>query len=137
MDDSSAPVNDEVRAIANGARQLLSRYQEREHILRAVLRAIDKFDSFSTLMRSSESRDSARERLIDLLDIDDIQARAVMDIQMLMLPGREHQQMVNDYEDLTKTIADLVSLLASPERQQELQGTDRGRYLAQLGGGMA
>ena len=130
MDDGKIPLGHQVEAIVAGAQYLLGGYQERAGLLRAVLRAIDQFDVVSALVRSSDSAATAESALMDLLDIDEAQARAVAGMQVLKLAAREHQRLAEEYAGLLAGIADLESILASPERQSELAGTDRGEYLA-------
>lgn len=125
------PDNDrDVEAIVAGAEHLLHRYHERAHILRAVLKGIDQFDAVRALIASSDSAPEAQRDMMALLDIDEVQARAVVSMQVLKLAKRERQMLADDCETLTAGIADLESTLASPERQRELAGTERGEYLA-------
>ncbi len=132
MDDFTA-ADDQVEAIARGARHLLGRSRERAHILSAVLQVFDQYDTVSATMRASESADAGKYRVAELLGLDQRQAGAVAGITMGMLPQREHRQMVEDHEELVARIADLESVLASPERQRGLVGTKRGSYLAEQG----
>jgi DNA gyrase/topoisomerase IV subunit A len=132
MDDSTAS-DEQVEAIVRGARRLLERSRDRAHILSAVLKVFDQYDTVSATMRASESADAGKYRVAELLGLDQRQARAVAGITMGMLAKREHRQMVEDHDELVARIADLESALSSPERQRELVGTERGRYLAEQG----
>jgi DNA gyrase subunit A len=129
MDDSAA-ADQQVEAIVRGARHLLERSRERAHVLSAVLRVYDQYDTASAIMRASESADAGKYRVAELLGLDQRQARAVAGITMAMLPRREHRQMVEEHGELVARIADLESVLASRERQRGLVGTERGSYLA-------
>jgi DNA gyrase subunit A len=128
--ESDGLLNDRVEAIARGARLRLANFRERAHILTAVLRAHDQYDDVVATMRASESADEGRQRVAELLGLDQAQAAAVTGITTGMLPQREHRRLVEDYDRAMAAIADLESVLASPERQRDLVGTDRGSYLA-------
>ena len=130
MAESDVPLNDQVAAIVRGARLRLTSFQERVHILTAVLSAHDRYDDVIATMRASESADEGRQRVAELLGLDHAQATAVTGITTGMLPQREHRRMIADYDSAVASIADLESLLASPERQRDLVGTERGSYLA-------
>ena len=64
---------------------------------------------------------------MDLLDIDEIQARAILDMQLRKLAALERQQLIDEYEELMAQIADYEAILASPERQRQIVGTELGR----------
>lgn len=123
-----------VEAIVAGTEHLLSRHQERAHILRTVLKAIDQFDDVRALTGSSDSAEAARTGLMELLNFDPVQARAVAGMQVLRLAKQEHQQLADDYLEAMAQITDLESTLASPDRQRALVGTARGEYLANQAG---
>lgn len=130
MDAGQNPLSGQAGAIVAGTRQLLRRWHEREWILRAVLQAIDQFETVTELIRASESADGARSALMERLGLDEVQARAVAGMQVLKLARGERQRLADESGDAMAGIADLESILASPERQQELIGTERGAYLA-------
>ena len=67
---------------------------------------------------------------MELLDIDQVQARAVLDLQLRSLSPQRQQRISDEYEEALAEIADLESILASPDRLRELVGTKRGRDLA-------
>jgi DNA gyrase subunit A len=129
-DDGADDQDRRSEAIASGARYLLEKSRLRMGILQAVLRAIDQFEAVTTVIRSSEDAMAAQRELMQMLDIDEQEARAVAGMQVLKLARREHQQLVDGYDELASMVADLASLLASPDRIQELIGTERGEYLA-------
>ena len=133
MDDSTSAVDEQVEAIVKGARLKLASARQRLHILTAVFRGLDQWDAVIASMRASESSVQGRERVAELLGLDEEQASAVTGITMAMLPQREHRLMVEDYGRQEGTIADPESVVASPERLRELVGTERGSYLARYG----
>ena len=77
-----------------------ARPQERAHILRALLKALDQIDAVIALIRGSESADGRPQQgLMDLLDIDEIQARAILDMQLRRLAALERQQLIDEYDE--------------------------------------
>ena len=134
MDDGKGPIDDQVEAIGEGARLKLAGARDRAHILGAVLRALDQWDELVATMRASETSMEARDRVAGLLGIDQTQASAVTGITMTMLTARHRRLMAEDYERQTELIAELEPVVASPERQRELVGTERGSHLARHGG---
>src|SRR5262245_21348519 len=114
----------QIEVIVRRTRYLLRKAQERAHILRALLKAIDQIDAVIALIRASESAAVAQQGLMELLEIDEIQARAILDMQLRKLAALERQQLVDEYDDLMTQIADYEAILASPERQREIIGTE-------------
>ena len=70
---------------------------------------------------------------MDLLEIDEIQARAILDMQLRRLAALERQQLIDEYDELMAEIADYEAILASPERQREIIGTELGEIVAKYG----
>src|SRR6266542_4090376 len=116
-------VTHQIEVIVRRTRYLLRKAQERAHILSALLKAIDRIDAVIALIRASASASAAQQGLMDLLDIDEIQARAILDMQLRKLAALERQQLVDEYEELMAQIADYEGILASPERQRQIVGT--------------
>ncbi len=123
----------QIEVIVRRTRYLLRKAQERAHILRALLKAIDQIDEVIALIRASDSAAAAQEALIELLDIDEIQARAILDMQLRKLAALERQQLVDEYEELMGQIAEYEAILASPERQREIVGAELGEIVAKYG----
>jgi len=105
-------------------RHLLRRAQERAHIVSALLKAIDQIDAVIALIRGSASAAVAQQGLQELLDIDEEQARAILDMQLRRLAALERQQLTDEYEQLMAQIADYEGILASPERQRQIVGAE-------------
>ncbi|HTX81081.1 MAG TPA: DNA gyrase subunit A [Streptosporangiaceae bacterium] len=112
-------VNHQIEVVVRRTRYLLRKDQERLHIVSALLRAIDRIDAVIALIRASESAAVAQQGLMELLDIDEVQARAILDLQLRRLAALERQALVDEYEELTARIADYEAILASPERQRQ------------------
>ncbi|MEB3064134.1 intein-containing DNA gyrase subunit A [[Mycobacterium] zoologicum] len=96
----------------------LRKANERAHILRGLVKALDALDEVIALIRASETVDVARAGLIDLLDIDDIQAQAILDMQLRRLAALERQKIIDDLAKIEAEIADLEDILAKPDRQR-------------------
>jgi DNA gyrase subunit A len=126
-------VTHQVNVIVRRTRYLLRRAQERAHIVSALLKAIDQIDAVIALIRGSQSAAAAQQGLQDLLDIDEEQARAILDMQLRRLAALERQQLTDEYEQLMAQIADYESILASPGRQREIIGEELGEIVAKFG----
>ncbi|MEO8815493.1 MAG: DNA gyrase subunit A [Mycobacterium sp.] len=98
----------------------LRKANERAHILRGLVKALDALDEVIALIRRSETVDVARQGLISLLDVDDIQAQAILDMQLRRLAALERQKIVDDLAKIEAEIADLEDILAKPERQRAI-----------------
>ncbi|WP_374023651.1 intein-containing DNA gyrase subunit A [Mycobacterium sp. HNNTM2301] len=96
----------------------LRKANERAHILRGLVKALDALDEVIALIRASETVDIARAGLIELLDIDEIQAQAILDMQLRRLAALERQRIIDDLAKIEAEIADLEDILAKPERQR-------------------
>lgn len=120
----------QVEAIAAGAQHLLLRTQERARLLDGLLKAINESEGVRALIYASESAAAATPGLMDLLDIDQDQARVVLDMQSRRLAARERRALSDEYQQLTAEITEYELIVASPDRQRELVGTDRGEFLA-------
>ena len=98
----------------------LRKANERAHILRGLVKALDALDEVIALIRASETVDVAKQGLIELLDIDEIQAQAILDMQLRRLAALERQKIVDDLAKIEAEIADLEDILAKPERQRAI-----------------
>ncbi|HEX5494540.1 MAG TPA: DNA gyrase subunit A, partial [Mycobacteriales bacterium] len=113
-------VDHQVEVVVRRTRYQLRKAEERAHILRALLRALDQLDAVIALIRGSASADSARVGLMELLDIDEIQATAILDMQLRRLAALERQRITDEYAELEAKIADLNAILASEARQRQI-----------------
>jgi DNA gyrase subunit A len=96
----------------------LRKKEERAHIVRAYLKALDRLDDVIALIRSSATVEAARDGLMALLEIDELQATAILDMQLRRLAALERQKLIDEYDELTAEIADLNAILASEARQR-------------------
>ena len=110
----------QIEVIVRRTRYLLRQAEERAHILRALLKAIDQLDAVIALIRASASADAARGGLMDLLEIDEIQATAILDMQLRRLAALERQRLQDEYARIEAEIAEYNAILASETRQREI-----------------
>ncbi|KWX23504.1 Mle gyrA intein [Mycolicibacterium wolinskyi] len=113
-------VDHQLDVIVRRTRYRLRKANERAHILRGLVKALDALDEVIALIRASQTVDIARAGLIELLDIDDIQAQAILDMQLRRLAALERQKIVDDLAKIEAEIADLEDILAKPERQRAI-----------------
>lgn len=106
--------------IIRRTRYRLRKANERAHILRGLVKALDALDEVIALIRASQTVDIARAGLIELLDIDEIQAQAILDMQLRRLAALERQKIIDDLAKIEAEIADLEDILAKPERQRAI-----------------
>jgi DNA gyrase subunit A len=123
----------QIDVIVRRTRFRLRKAQERLHIVAALLKAIDRIDEVIALIRGSESAAVAQTGLMALLEIDEIQARAILDMQLRKLAALERQELVNERDELEARIADLESILASPARQREIVGSELADIVNKFG----
>jgi DNA gyrase subunit A len=110
----------QIEVVVRRTRYLLRKAEERAHILRALLKAIDQLDAVIALIRGSESADAARGGLMELLDIDEIQATAILDMQLRRLAALERQRLIDEFAQIEAEIAEYNAILASETRQREI-----------------
>jgi DNA gyrase subunit A len=123
----------QIEVIVRRTRYLLRIAQERAHIVSALLKAIDAIDEVIALIRASASAAVAQQGLMELLDIDEGQARAILDMQLRKLAALERQALVDEYEELMARIAEYEAILASPERQRQIVGEELGEIVTKYG----
>jgi DNA gyrase subunit A len=113
-------VRHEIDVIVRRTRYRLRKAEERAHILRGYVKALDALDEVIALIRASQTVEIARAGLIELLDIDEIQATAILDMQLRRLAALERQKIIDELAELELLIADLQDILAKPERQRQI-----------------
>ncbi|WP_432509176.1 DNA gyrase subunit A [Kineococcus auxinigenes] len=117
-------ITHQVEVVQRRTRFRLRKAEERAHILRALLKALDALDEVITLIRASATVDAAREGLMELLQIDDVQARAILEMQLRRLAALERQRITDEYDELMRQIEDFQDILARPERQRQIVGDE-------------
>ncbi|MGW5669758.1 DNA gyrase subunit A [Micromonospora sp. NPDC003776] len=111
----------------------LRKAEERAHILRGLSKALDALDEVIALIRRSPTVEDARQGLIQLLEIDEVQATAILDMQLRRLAALERQRILDDLAKLELEIADLKDILAKPERQRKIVSDELGEIVAKWG----
>jgi DNA gyrase subunit A len=96
----------------------LRKAEEQIHIYRGYLKALDALDEVIALIRRSPDADEARTGLMAMLDIDEVQANAILTLQLRRLAALERQKILDDYAKLEAEISEYRGILASPERQR-------------------
>ena len=114
----------QVDVIVRRTRYQLRKAEERAHILRALGKALDQLDAVIALIRAADSADAALVLLQALLDIDEIQARAILDMQLRRLAALERQRILDELAEREAEIADLTAILADPARQRRIIGEE-------------
>ena len=117
-------VTHQIEVIVRRTQYLLDEAEKRAHILRGLVKALDALDEVIALIRRSETVDIARQGLKDLLDIDDDQAQAILDMQLRRLAALERQKIIDQLAAIELEIADYKDILARPERQREIVGDE-------------
>jgi DNA gyrase subunit A len=126
-------VDHQVEVIQRRTRYLLREAEKRAHILRGLLKALDQIDEVIALIRRSATVDVARAGLIELLDIDEVQANAILDMQLRRLAALERQRLLDEFAELETKIADYSNILASPERQRRIISEELAELVQKFG----
>jgi DNA gyrase subunit A len=113
-------VTHQIEVIVRRTRYRLRKAEERAHILRGMGKALDALDEVIALIRRSPTVDAARTGLIQLLEIDEIQATAILDMQLRRLAALERQKIVDELTKIEVEIAEFKDILAKPERQRKI-----------------
>jgi DNA gyrase subunit A len=107
--------------------------EKRAHILLGYLKALDALDAVIALIRASTTPEEARTGLMKLLDVDEIQANAILDMQLRRIAALERQKINDEYEGLMAEIIELNAILASPEKQREIIKTELEELVSKYG----
>ncbi|WP_026918078.1 DNA gyrase subunit A [Gordonia shandongensis] len=110
----------QIDVIVRRTRYRLRKAEERAHILRGLVKALDALDEVIALIRASANTEAARSGLIDLLDIDELQADAILAMQLRRLSALERQKIIDELAEIEREIADLKDILERPERQRAI-----------------
>ncbi|ASQ95779.1 DNA gyrase subunit A [Streptomyces sp. 11-1-2] len=113
-------VTHQIEVIVRRTRFRLRKAEERAHILRGLLKALDAIDEVIALIRRSDTVDTARGGLMGLLEIDEIQANAILEMQLRRLAALERQKIIQEHDELQSKIDEYNAILASPERQRQI-----------------
>jgi DNA gyrase subunit A len=123
----------QVEVIQRRTAYRLRKAEERAHILRGLVKALDMLDEVIALIRRSPTVDEARSGLMELLEIDEIQAGAILDMQLRRLAALERQKTIDELAEIELKIADLKDILAKPERQRAIVSEELDEVVAKRG----
>ncbi len=126
-------VTHQMDVIARRTRYRLRKAEEEAHILRALLKALDMLDEVIALIRASNTTEAAREGLMELLEIDELQARAILDMQLRRLAALERQKIQDRHSELEAMIEEYNAILASEERQRQIISEELAEIVAKHG----
>jgi DNA gyrase subunit A len=116
----SAWVAHQIDVIVRRTQFRLRKAEADAHILRGYLKALDALDDVIALIRRSPTVEEARTGLMELLDVDEVQASAILNLQLRRLAALERQKIQDDADKLEREIADYKDILAKPERQRTI-----------------
>lgn len=110
----------QLEVIQRRTRYRLRKAEEQIHIYRGYLKALDALDEVIALIRRSPDADQARAGLMDLLDVDEVQANAILNLQLRRLAALQRQEITERHDELQAQIVEFNAILASDERQRRI-----------------
>ena len=126
-------IEHQVEVIVRRTKFRLVEKEKRAHILKGYLKALDALDAVIALIRASKTPEEARTGLMKLLDVDEIQANAILDMQLRRIAALERQKINDEYEGLMADIIELHEILASESKQREIIKTELSDLIAKYG----
>ena len=126
-------ITHQLEVIVRRTQYRLNEAEARAHILRGYLKALDALDEVIALIRRSPTVDEARQGLMGLLTIDELQANAILELQLRRLAALERQKILDEHAAIEAKIADLVDIIGSVPRQREIVGTELAEIAAKYG----
>ncbi|WP_238998399.1 DNA gyrase subunit A [Nocardioides limicola] len=129
----SSWVTHQLEVIQRRTRFRLRRAEEDAHIQRGLVKALDALDEVIALIRRSPDVEEARTGLINLLGIDELQANAILEMQLRRLAALERQKIIDKLAELERIIADLQDILASESRQRRIIGEELNEIVEKFG----
>ena len=109
-------IDHQIEVVTNRTKYRLRKAEERAHILEGLLVALNNLDAVIALIRNSASVDEAREGLMAQFHLTEIQANAILDMQLRRLAALERQKIQDEYDELQAMIKEFKSILADPKR---------------------
>jgi len=123
----------QIEVIQRRTRYRLRKAEERAHILRGYLKALDALDEVIALIRASATVEDARAGLMELLDIDEVQSTAILDMQLRRLAALERQKIIDEYDELMNRIADYNDILSNEPRQRSIVAEELAEITEKFG----
>lgn len=113
-------VTHQIEVIVRRTEYRLKKAEEEAHILRGLLKALDALDEVIALIRRSSTTEAARDGLMELLDIDEAQSRAILDMQLRRLAALERQKIQDRHAELETMITEFKEIIGDPQRQRTI-----------------
>jgi DNA gyrase subunit A len=126
-------VDHQIEVIRRRTAFRLRKAEEEAHILRGLLKALDALDEVIALIRRSATVEVARDGLMQLLGIDELQAQAILNMQLRRLAALERQKLIDRHDELQAMIDEFNAILASPERQRTIVSEELSEIVAKYG----
>ncbi|MCX0278178.1 DNA gyrase subunit A [Nocardia zapadnayensis] len=126
-------VKHQIDVIVRRTRYRLRKAEERAHILRGYLKALNALDEVIALIRRSPSSDEARTGLMELLDVDEIQANAILDLQLRRLAALERLKIEEEATKIEQQIKEYNHILETPAKQREIVSTELDEIVERYG----
>ena len=126
-------VEHQIEVIRRRTEYRLRKAEERAHILRGLVKALDQLDEVIALIRRSPDVAEAREGLIELLEIDEIQATAILDMQLRQLAALQRQKIIDELAEIEIVIADYLDILANVARQRQIIADELAEIVEKYG----
>ncbi|MCM1013263.1 DNA gyrase subunit A [Brevibacterium sp. XM4083] len=126
-------VKHQIEVIVRRTKFRLRKAEERAHILRGYLKALDALDEVIALIRRSPSSDEARTGLMELLEVDELQANAILDLQLRRLAALERLKIQEESEKIEALIAEYNHILETPARQREIVSEELDEVVDRFG----
>ena len=126
-------IEHQVEVIVRRTKFRLVEKEKRAHILKGYLKALDALDAVIALIRASKTPEEARTGLMKLLDVDEIQANAILDMQLRRIAALERQKINDEYDGLMADIIELNAILASESKQREIIKSELSDVIAKYG----
>ena len=126
-------IEHQIEVIVRRTKFRLVEKEKRAHILKGYLKALDALDAVIALIRASKTPEEARTGLMKLLDVDEVQANAILDMQLRRIAALERQKINDEYEGLMADIIELNAILASEAKQREIVKTELSELVAKYG----
>ena len=126
-------IEHQVEVIVRRSKYRLAEKERRAHILQGYLKALDALDAVIALIRASTTPEEARTGLMKLLDVDEVQANAILDMQLRRIAALERQKINDEYQGLMADIVELTAILASPEKQRVIIKEELAEVVAKYG----
>ncbi len=126
-------VKHQIDVIVRRTRFRLRKAEERAHILRGYLKALNALDAVIALIRNSPNSDEARTGLMELLDVDEIQANAILDLQLRRLAALERLRIEEEAQKIEEQIRDFKDILDRPERQRSIVSEELSEIVDKYG----